>query len=124
MSYTFEGEIVSVDSGMELVTINESLKWGMKSWKYVYDDEPWFLIDIHFRLAGVQETLYIREKSRNATYLTERLVTLLMDEDARVEAAMTFRDKYHTEARSVTPRVGNQFITHGGTPGGTFQAPE
>lgn len=124
MSYTFEGEIVSVDSGMELVTINESLKWGMKSWKYPYDSEPWFLIDVHFRLSGIQETLYIREKSRNATYLTQRLVTLLMDEDARVQAALEFHDQYHTEARSVTPQVDGEYIVHGGTPGGTFLPPE
>lgn len=121
MTDTIEGGIVSADSGMELVTVNESLKWGMKSWQYRYDDQPWFLIDVHFRLEGVQETFYIREKSHNAVYITHRLLTLLTDEDARVQAAEEFQDKYYTEARIVGPREKGQYIIHGGTPGGTFQ---
>lgn len=128
MSTIDAGAIVSVDFGMELIAVSDSLKWGMKSWKDNWDDNAWYLIDIQFRLAGVQETLYIREKSRNAVFLTERLVLLLTDEDERLKTFEEHHDKYYQEARTVGPynvvRNYRQSVVHGGTPGGAFIATE
>jgi hypothetical protein len=122
-------KLVSVDFDMELIHVDENLAWGMKSWKENWDDHPWYLIDVHFRLEGVQETMYIREKSPNAVALTQRLITLLTDEDERLSVWEEHHDKYHTEARRLPgghdfDQTQWKYIVYGGTPNGSYVNPE